>query len=301
MFERILVPTDASPFAEQALPHAAALAKAANARLFLVMIHEMLPLGERLTLGSDLVESQFRESEEEYLESLARQVASSAGAEPDVALLTGTVVTELTRFASRKRIDLIVMSTHGRGGFSRAWMGSVADSLIRRARVPILLVRATGEDGPSRPPSIARVLVAVDGSEPAEIAVRHAATLCRVTGAECSIIRIVVPPIRIISSRIPDTAAMVREKTDEDSAEAREYLRDLLSRSPDLPESTRTAVVIGYQPAAAILDAAGSENVDVIAVGTRGHGAAARLIVGSVADKVIRGSPVPVLVCPARR
>jgi nucleotide-binding universal stress UspA family protein len=301
MFKHILVPVDTSTFAEQALPHALALAKATRARIHLVMVHEMRPLGERIaTLGSELLEAQLREVEEDYLETLGQRLAGNLGNEPGVRLLSGTAAAALSRFVSREGIDLIVMSTHGRSGFNRAWLGSVADGLVRRSRVPILLVKPMEGEHEQTAVSIDRVLVAVDGSEGGEVAARHAMTLCAATGAECMVVRVVVPPVRVIASRIPDTAAMVREKVEAETQESERYLRELPGRF-SLPVSTRTEVVAAADTAGAILRAAESNRSDVVVVGTRGHGGAARLILGSVADKVIRGSHVPVLICPSPR
>jgi nucleotide-binding universal stress UspA family protein len=301
MFKHILVPVDTSTFAEQALPYAVALAKAMGARIHLVMVHELRPLGERIaTLGSELVEAQLREVEEEYLETLAQRLAGTLAHEPGVKLLNGTATAALSRFVTREGIDLIVMSTHGRSGFSRAWLGSVADGLVRRSRVPILLVKSREDAHEQTAASIDRLLVAVDGSEGGEVAAAHAAAVSAATGARCMVVRVVVPPVRVIAFRMPDTAAMVREKVEAETQESERYLRDLPGRF-DFPVSTRTEVVAAADTAGAILRTAESNQSDVVVVGTRGHGGAARLVLGSVADKVIRGSHVPVLICPSPR
>jgi nucleotide-binding universal stress UspA family protein len=301
MFQHILVPVDTSTFAERALPHALAAAKATGARVHLVMVHETRPLGERIvTLGSELVEAQLREVEEEYLETLPQRLGGSLAHEPGVKLLNGTPAAALSRFATRNGIDLIVMSTHGRSGFNRAWLGSVADALVRRSRVPILLVKPANKGDEHTPALIDRVLVAVDGSEGGEVAAAHAATLCAATGAECLVVRVVVPPVRVIAARIPDTAAMVHEKLEAETHESEQYLKELPGRI-NLPGSTRSEVITAADTAAAILRAAEADQSDLVVVGTRGHGGATRLILGSVADKVIRGSHVPVLICPSPR
>ena len=300
MFQHMMVPVDTSTFAERALPHALAVATAMRARVDLVMVHEMRPLGERIaTLGSELVETQLREIEEEYLETLAQRLAGILGQEPGVKLLNGTAAAALSRFVGRHGIDLIVMSTHGRGGFNRAWLGSVADALVRQARVPILLVKPANE-ATDTVASIDRVLVAVDGSEGGDLAAAHAATLCAATRAECMVVRVVVPPDRVIASRIPDTGAMVREKLEAETNESERYLTELPGRI-NLPGSTRTEVITAADTAAAILRAAETDRSDMVVIGTRGRGRATRLILGSVADKVIRGSHVPVLICPSPR
>jgi nucleotide-binding universal stress UspA family protein len=247
-----------------------------------------------------LVEAQLREVEEEYLETLARRLAGMLGQRPGVRLLNGTAAVALSQFATRKGVDLIVMSTHGRGGFNRAWLGSVADGLVRRSRVPILLVKPDDETVEYTAASIDRILVAVDGSEAVEDAAAHAATLCAATGAKCKVVRVVGPSVRVIASRIPDTAAMVRVRLEAHTRESERYLTELPGRI-NMPVATRTEVITATDTASAILRAAETDRSDVIVVGTRGHGGATRLILGSIADKVIRGSHVPVLICPSPR
>ncbi|HSK19183.1 MAG TPA: universal stress protein [Longimicrobiales bacterium] len=299
MLNRIMVPVDGSGFAEYGLPPALALVRATGARLHLVMVHEPALMIERTLMGSEVLEAQQQELEKEYLTALLERLRED-GIAAERSVITGTPADALANFARRRDMDLIVMSTHGHGGLSRYWIGSVADGLIRRSRVPVLLLRpAEGAAGPGRS-FVRRVLVAVDGSPAAERALPAAAAICAAMGAACTIMRVVVPPSRAITSRIPDTARMVRERTAEESREAEAYLRDLVGAS-DLPDSTRAEVVTGYDTTAAILRTAETERADMIAVGTRGHGGAARLLLGSVADKLIRASPVPVLVCPSPR
>jgi nucleotide-binding universal stress UspA family protein len=302
MFRTVMVAVDGSTFSEQALGWAYLIGRAASAELHLVMVHEGRPPGERGFLFiSEHVDAQQREAEEEYLAALVEQASRDSGLRVQSSLLTGVPATALTDAAARRGTDLLVLSTHGRGGINRLWLGSVADQVVRRARVPVLLVRPVDEGGPAtEEPRMRRVLAAVDGSAPSEAVLHQSAALCALTGAECTIIRVVVPPTHIITSRIPDTAALVRQRTEEAAAEAEEYLREIGGRGHWQPTATRTEVVIGNDAAAAILRCAADEAADVIAVGTSGHGGAARMILGSVADKVIRGSHTAVLVIPER-
>jgi nucleotide-binding universal stress UspA family protein len=349
MFNRVMVPVDGSAFAESALPLALLLGRSTDARIHLVMVHERMPLTETATIiGNETIDAQQRQAEEEYLGDLITRLAAPGKIDVERSLITGTPGAALAQFAGRRGVDMIVMSTHGRGALSRMWLGSVADQVIRRSRIPVLLARPTGDaggatsdvpgatgaadtafatdtadaadtvdatDAPGRPASTAtasagvaggpagirRVLIALDGSPDSEITIPHAGRLCAATGAECTVIRVVVPPARTITSRVPDTARMVHDRTAEEDREAEEYLRGLIRDAPPLPEGTRAEVVIGYDVAAAILQTARTERADVIAIATRGHGRAARLLLGSVADKVIRGAHIPVLVCPVPR
>lgn len=299
MFRKLMIPVDGSAFAEQAIDHGIALARAGEATLHLVLVHEGRPLAERGTVFiSEHFDAQQREWEEEYLKRLVEQLERDHTIEIEDALVTGTAAVELTDYVARHGIGLIVMSTHGRGGLSRMWLGSVADRVVRRAGVPVLLVRPSEDARAQDELWIRRVLVAADGSEASEFALRSAAALCALTRADCTIVRVVVPPTHMIASRIPDTAALVRERTQKGAAEAEDYLRELTGAAHWHPTTTRTELVIGNDAAAAILRCAETDNADIIVVGTRGHGGPTRMLLGSVADKVIRGARVPVLVCP---
>jgi nucleotide-binding universal stress UspA family protein len=299
MLQHILVPLDGSRFAEQALPLAAAIARASGGRLHLAIVHEKLPsLNRAAVLGTDLIEARHREEEEEYLSRQAERIEADHVAAPALSLLEGAPAAAISRLARRRKVDLIVMATHGLGGLDRAWLGSVADAVIRRARMPTLLVRPTARP---RLLKIETVLVALDGSAAAEAALHHAAELCTAMGAECRIVRVVEPPTRRIASRIPDTAELVRRRTESAQQEAAQYLDELRERTSDLPQNTTTEVVTAPGAARAIMDAAQVHGADVIAVGGHGRGGAARMVLGSVADKIVRGAAMPVLVCPERR
>lgn len=301
MFRRVMVAVDGSAFSEQAIGWASVIARAASARLHLVMVHEGRALAGRGTIFvSEHVDAQQREMELDYLATLAERVGAETGLEVDAALRTGVPAAALAAAAARRKIDLLVLSTHGRGGLSRLWLGSVADGVVRRSRVPVLLVRPAEAAAPPTPPAIRRVLAAVDGSSLSDIVLHEAAGLCGVLRAPCTIIRVVVPPTHIIASRMSDTAALVRQRSDEEAVEAGNYLRRIATATHWQATDIRAEVVTANDAAGAILRCAEEEVVDLIVIGTRGHGGAARLLLGSVADKVIRGAHVPVFVCPAR-
>ncbi len=300
MFRRILVPVDGSPFAEQALPHALGVARRGPVELHVFLVNH-LPLG--LDGGwlpqPDLYLRSMFESEEAYLHDLHRRLIG-AGAESVVLHHdTGDPVELLSHQAGALDIDLIVMSTHGRGGFQRAYLGSVADGLVRRAAVPVLLVRPEEEHGrerPLAPVEVRRVLVALDGSAVAEGALSAALEVAAAENAHCTVMQVVVPPV-FISSYVPDTSRITKEGLDAASARAQQYLAKLEAKVPDVDSSL---VVVHQQPAVAILKEADEIGADMIAIGTRGLGRIARLFIGSVADKVVRGADLPVLVVPGK-
>ena len=146
MYNKILVPLDGSPLAEQVLPHALALAGCHGSEVVLLRVARYptnnIPLTDAdLTAGvRDCVECE----DEEYLRSVAKKyfAGSNLRVQADVITGQGPVVNDILDYANDNGIDLIVMSTHGRTGPAHWIMGSTAERVVQSARVPVLLIRS---------------------------------------------------------------------------------------------------------------------------------------------------------------
>lgn len=149
MYQRILVAVDGSDTAQLALDHAVKLARDQRARLRIVhaieSIHDLVGMSGGYPFdASPLIES-LREEGQKVLDGA---LAKAEGVEADVALIEAPAeslertAALLVREARRWEADLIVVGTHGRRGLDRVILGSVAESLIRIAPLPVLLVRA---------------------------------------------------------------------------------------------------------------------------------------------------------------
>src|SRR4051812_4594057 len=133
MFKKILVPLDRSSLAEQALGPAQAIAHASDGELSLVLAHPTTPYdGSRVAEWSDSKDPE----EAVYLRRIVNEVARDARIGVGSTVATGSPVDAICRRARDLAVDLIVMTSHGRTGFSRAWLGSVADGVVRNASVP---------------------------------------------------------------------------------------------------------------------------------------------------------------------
>ena len=297
MYEKILVPLDGSPFAENALPHALGLARHTGAVLHIVLVHHIqLPMEPAWAGPTDDYARSMYESEVLYLQDVRKRLERWSFAKLVMHHASGAPAHTIPRLAAELNVDIVIMSTHGRGGVQRAWLGSVADAVVRRARVPVLLVRPSPEATRPRlePVSAHRVLVALDGSRVAEAALAAATELAYAEDATCTILRVVVPPM-FISSYPPETGRLNAEQIESASETAEGYMRALETRVPGVDGAE---VVVHAQPAEMILKYAEAHEADLIALGSRGMGRIARLFIGSVADKVVRGAHVPVLVSP---
>jgi nucleotide-binding universal stress UspA family protein len=203
-----------------------------------------------------------------------------------VAGLVGDAILERAREHSD---DLIVMTTHGRGPVSRFFLGSVADELIRRSPVPVLVVRPS----PSAPdlipePAFENVLIPLDGSPRAEVVLDPALDLARQMEARCHLMRVVEAG----AGSAAWDEAMLRAKEKEASA----YLEQTAGKVRAQGLAVQTQVIVAPRAAAAILEAAQGLGGCLIALATHGRGGVRRLLLGSVADKVVRGASGPVLV-----
>jgi nucleotide-binding universal stress UspA family protein len=142
MYKRILVPIDGSPLAEQALPHAVALADCFQAELILLKV--LTPLAETRNLPIGAVRKAQKITHclaNDYLDRITTEIQ-----ERDIHVRTVTIEgqpqVQIIRFAEEELVDLIVICTRGHSGFSRWLMGSVADRVTRGVSIPVLLVRA---------------------------------------------------------------------------------------------------------------------------------------------------------------
>src|SRR6185503_1656372 len=167
----ILVPLDGSLFAEQALPWALAIGRAARSKVRLVRVHEraVLPISVEAARYFNSMDQAVRRSERNYLREVAGRFRQSGGAGISTALLAGPVTDTLTHYVHDSRADLVVMTTHGRGPLQRVWLGSVADHLIRQLQVPVLLIKPREPPSTAKgAPAIKRMMVPLDGSPLAE-------------------------------------------------------------------------------------------------------------------------------------
>jgi nucleotide-binding universal stress UspA family protein len=303
MYRSLLVPLDGSAFAEHALPLALAIARRAGAALTVVQVHVPFALmdAERPSPGGYEAEAEARvlERERAYLDGVVKRVASLAPVPVTPALVEGPVVAELlSGQAAVANADLVVMASHGRGPLSRFWLGSVADEMVRRATTPLLLVRPQ-EAAPAwtADPVLRHLVVPLDGSALAEQVLESAIGLGRVMQAGYTLVRIYGPLVDAGLDPLGYATVGGFEPSDERlRAEATDYLNRVAGRLQQQGFNVQTHAAPAQSPASAILDAAQRLGVDLIALETHGRRGLLRLLLGSVADKVIRGASTPVLV-----
>jgi nucleotide-binding universal stress UspA family protein len=305
MFRSMLVALDGSPFGEYALPLAVSVARRSGATLNLAHVH--VP-------AADLGPTTTAE-ETNYLHEVAHKVNAHA---PDVKVTTSlldgaradSVADALAEHVNQSGIDLVVLNSHARGGLSRWWRGNVVDDLVHRTGVPLLVTPDVEVDPGWRPePMIRHLLVAFDGSPLAEQVLPAALTLAGCMGAEFTLLRVVEPvPVPVIDPAVGPAAAYDAGMVDQQQAAAEGYLTRVAARlrGDDARLRVRTHVLLDAEPAEAICDylrlharhpegVEWERPVDLVALATHGREGLARLLLGSVADRVLQHTPTPLL------
>jgi nucleotide-binding universal stress UspA family protein len=297
----ILLPLDGSPFAEHAVPWATALARAARARLRLILVHQPPepPPADRSSRGLyTRISLALRKSEREYLRTAATRIKAEGLTQVTSATLQGAPGPTLAQYAGELGVDLVVMTTHGRGGLERAWLGSVADHLVRALEIPLLLVRP-GE-GVAASPRAEEILVALDGSRRAEAALPPAMSVATLLGGRITLLQSVAPVPMMWESPAPFPASYSDELSAMRRAQAKDYLEDMAAEVRAAGIEARPTAVLAANPVEAIQAAARAPDVGLIALATHGRSGLRRMVIGSVADKLVRSSEVPVLVTRPR-
>jgi nucleotide-binding universal stress UspA family protein len=300
MFRSIIVPLDGSAFGDYALPFGIALARRNGATLKLLHVHLPHVPGESLEAiphyqyqhiyeAHSAVDADARRAERDHLWELAERLAGD-GIPTTAHLLTGRVADEISRFAGDESDGLIVMTTHGLSGFQRIWLGSVADAVVRHSSTPVLLVRpATATQEPTENVDFRRILVPVDGSPFSSAIIGPVASLAGTEQLQVTFFE--------VAAQQDDPALSPIWPTGHSKAGTRtEDFRDQLPRQ--LPENlvlSDAKRVVDRSPALAILKEAESSEYDLIAMATHGRGGAHHLLLGSTADKVMRGTEKPIL------
>jgi len=296
MYRVIMVPVDGSAFSREAVFHGLRLAEknAAQLRLVRVCSTPMVLGGLDTAILEGKVWSSERDSMLAQLYRLAAECRANAHVDVIATLEDGPIADALRGHALRHSVDLIVMATHARKGIARVWLGSVADRLIRETGIPVLAVRppllateiASG-------PSFKRILVALDGSALAEKSLKPALVLASLEQAEITLLRVVNSEDHIPAGEMHASTGPARA-TDVDDAQR--YLAGLTVMLAEHRVSIHSAVVIAADIPRAILGFAETHGSDLVAIATHGRGGVARVVIGSVADRVMTEGGISTLV-----
>jgi nucleotide-binding universal stress UspA family protein len=293
--QRILCPVDFSATSEHGAAHAAALARWSGARLY--ALHVQSPVTQRLPEPPD--ERRSHESDVEHIYGRIRDLLTLAGTPTDafeVIVDLGEPVEHILARAASLPADLIVMGTHGTGGFERLVLGSVAEKVLRRAPCDVLVI-PPGSVGKSRLP-YRSIVCAVDFSDCSRKALDVAGRMAAEADAALSAVHVIgwpwdEPPPPDFSGLPPDQAAALREYRRYLETSATTRLRDWVSAA-GAPADRTTVHVAHGSSYRGVLQAADESRADLIVLGVHGRGAIDLAVFGSTANQVVRRAACPV-------
>lgn len=297
--QRVLAPVDFSDHSRAGLLSAAALAGKYGAALLVLHVEPPpmpLPVAVAGMPVADpgLIEPRDLQAAEARVRAFVKETLGEAPVAGVHVVEDFPVSHAVLRFAEARGADLVCLCAHGRRGFQRFLLGSVAEEVIRWAKVPVLVIRG-GERGPKPSPAeFRRVLACVDLGDESRDVLRAAVSLALPGGTVTAAHVIEGPPVLGLYGSPLEVPA-------EDIAAAREWAEVALAKlleemDGDYLESIRVVV---DRAAEGILALEAEVRPDVTVLSTHGRHGAARLLLGSVAERVLRGATGPVLVVPS--
>lgn len=299
-FKRILVPIDFSRPSLKAIPYALAISRQFNADVHLLHVVDttQLPAPTLLTLPL-APQAEWNKRFMDRLQALASKYKTT-GRVHVLQPCEGRAYEEICARARQLRADLIVIATHGYTGYKRTLLGSTAERVVQHSPCPVLVVRQHLRhlNGATARPTrngfpLARILVPIDFSNCSTAAFNYAAGLAQDFNAELRLVHAINPNAYPFGDKYTalDVARLLVETTDA----AQRAMRSIAAKS----RARYSVRVVEGSPATQICNAA-NDDVDLIVICTHGRTGIGHLLIGSVAEHVVRYAHGPVLVIPSR-
>jgi nucleotide-binding universal stress UspA family protein len=293
--ERILCPTDFSEFSDRALRRALALARWFDARL--TVLH-VIPNsawaaggGDSLALSADLLRAQRADAERQLSRSLEPLLGE--GVPIEARIREGDPARAIRAEAEALAADLVVMGTHGRSGFERLLLGSVAEKLLRTAPCPVLTI------GREQPPAVAgalfrRILCAADLTKASERTLSLGLSLAEENLAHVTFLHVVEGGA--LEETGPDRQRPTQDMAPQPHTLADRAMEQLMRAAGSAGSFCEVSVRVETGSAwRQIVRVAEETHADVVVLGAHAHRGLGRLFLGSTANQVVRHAPCPVL------
>jgi nucleotide-binding universal stress UspA family protein len=296
-FQRIFCATDLSDFSNSAVMQAIGMAREFGATLYICHVID-LPMVSMHGAAFVYPEDQIKEMKTGALEQINGMIADSS-LNWEALVETGPVSSVLSRLVIEKKADLAIVSTHGRSGLKRLFLGSVTERLLRTIACPLLVVTApdktTAVGTQFKGFGFKQIMVGCDFSADSGRAVEYGFSLAQEFEAAIHLVH-VIEPFVYRDTTLPDAKKM--ESLDGVAAGFRSRLEALVPEEARNWCDVRIACEAG-KPFQVLKAYAATHAVDLIVLGVRGHSLVETMLLGSTTDRVIRGVSCPVLsVCP---
>ncbi len=293
--DRILCPVDFSEFTGPAVDHALRLARWFDARVEVLHVIPLIPYGMAGGGVPDSAEAirALREGATRDLASLVEPLLDE-GVAIETKILEGDAWRNILDEAAAWPADLVVMGTHGRSGFEQLLLGSVTETVLRRATCPVLTVGHVVP--PSREgPLFRRILCAADLSDASRRTLEVALSMATENDARITLLHVIASLTGEGDARaalvVPETAPLRVTLTELAHAQLRDAVPDAARQSCEVSDRVETGT-----PWSEILRVAAECDADLIVMGAHTRGAMGRMLFGSTANQIVRRATCPVLI-----
>jgi nucleotide-binding universal stress UspA family protein len=298
--QRILCPVDFSEYSRHALDHAVAIARWYDSSITLLHVQPIEPISS-FSPGGPLMPPTMltREQEAALMTALKEFAAQEVGQEPvRFEVAEGDPASTILERACSMPADLLVMGTHGRSGFERFILGSIAEKVLRRAVCPVLTVPPRMPDAAPVPHALfRRILCPIDLSGSSLQALTYAVSLAEEADAHLTVLNVLEIPAETLEDARESSPALphvMRQYVKASEEDARRRLREAIPATAGEYCTIDTLVTAG-RPYREILRIAAQDHSNLILMGVRGRGTRDLLTFGSTTQHVVREAACPVL------
>jgi nucleotide-binding universal stress UspA family protein len=289
---RILVTTDFSRLSLAAIPYALAVARHFGAELHLLHVVDTTQFSSKSLLLPLISPAELSRPLLNRLQGIAQKF-SPDGEIHVMKPREGRAYNEICVRARKLHAGLIVIATHGTTGFQHAWLGSTAERVVQHSPCPVLIVRKGGRRFQEGRICLQRILVPLDFSDRSQVAFDCGVALAREFHAELLLVHVIDPICYPFGDEYGGVhSAQLMEET---RASAQSEMKKL-ARNAKVQCSIR---ITEGSPAREICRLA-KRDVDLIIAPTHGRTGLGHVLIGSVAERVVRHATCPVLVIPVR-
>jgi len=298
MFHHLLIPLDGSGLAETTLPYVRTLAHGSGDRAHVTLLHLIERAAPSSVHGARHL-TTVPDAETYLTEIAARFRAAGITVATHVDTNEGNdTAGRIVDHAAEMQADLIVLCAHGRSGLGRWLFGSIAQKVLAVGVAPVLMVIPTKHGAP---PHFGRILVPLDGSTEAEIALLYAREIVGALGGTLDLVYAVPKVESLTGGRAavarysPTASAALLDEAEEGATTYMGAIADRLRADHIAVEAT----IVRDDPATAIVKAAGRSHADLIVMASHGRAGMAGAWAGSVSSKVLARAPGPFLLVRA--
>ena len=286
--EKILCPVDFSAVSDDAVDYAATLAKLYEASVHLLhVVSPIFPTFGSIKINTSHLTHSARVAATDQLYALRKRLKHE-DVITEFVVRVGKVYEEIKTAIEAFKPDLLVIGTHGRRGIDRWFMGSTAQQLLRHSPVPIVTISAGGRRSRSRHP-FRKILVTTDFSEGTPEALSFAFSLAQENQSKITL-------LHVINDAAVDLSVKYRKKV---LSASQRQLEDLVPAGARDWSKVLTRIETGT-PYKEILKILKANKMDLLVMNIHGKGMLDRVLIGSTAERVVRGAQCPVMLIPPR-